>query len=80
MQRRPAPATLQATPAQAAVVVSVRSLGQLVVSVDGEEISPDRWNSAKARDLLALFVTHRRERLHIERVLQAMWSESAAQD
>ena len=79
MQQWSAAAAVQIHVAEAAAVVAVRCLGQLAISVDGQEIAPEQWNSAKARDLLALFVTCRHERLHIERVLEAMWPEASSQ-
>jgi two-component SAPR family response regulator len=45
--------------------------------VGGEEISQERWVSAKARDLLAYFVTFRRERIPAERAYDAIWAEKS---
>jgi len=55
--------------------VSVGCLGTFRVCVGGEEISQERWVSAKARDLLAYFVTFRSERIPVERVFDAIWGE-----
>jgi LuxR family transcriptional regulator, maltose regulon positive regulatory protein len=57
--------------------VVVKCLGGLRVFVDGEEISQERWVSAKARDLLAYFVTFRGERIPVERVYDAIWANKA---
>jgi DNA-binding SARP family transcriptional activator len=58
--------------------VSVECLGAFRVSVSGQEISQDRWVSAKARDLLAYFVTFRGERLPAERAFDAIWGEKGS--
>jgi two-component SAPR family response regulator len=41
------------------------------------EISQERWVSAKARDLLAYFVTFRGEHIPADRAFDAIWSEKA---
>jgi two-component SAPR family response regulator len=56
----------------------VECLGAFHVSVGGNEISQERWVSAKARDLLAYFVTFRGERIPAERVLDAIWGEKGS--
>jgi LuxR family transcriptional regulator, maltose regulon positive regulatory protein len=55
--------------------ISVESLGTFRVFAGREEISQERWVSAKARDLLAYFVTFRGERIPAERVFDAIWGE-----
>ncbi len=55
-------------------LVIVRSLGTFNVRVGPVEIGQERWVSAKARDLLAFFVTFRRERVPLDRILEALWS------
>jgi two-component SAPR family response regulator len=57
--------------------IVVKCLGAFKVMVGGEEITQERWVSAKARDLLAYFVTFRRERIPTERIFEAIWSERA---
>jgi LuxR family maltose regulon positive regulatory protein len=57
--------------------VSVKCLGQFHVAVGGAEVTPDRWVSAKARDLLAYFVMFRREGISVDRALDALWPERA---
>jgi ATP/maltotriose-dependent transcriptional regulator MalT/DNA-binding SARP family transcriptional activator len=57
--------------------VIVKCLGSFHVMVAGEEISQGRWVSAKARDLLAYFITFRGERLPAERVFDAIWADKA---
>jgi len=57
--------------------VSIHSLGAFRVFVNGQEVPQDRWGSAKARDLLAYFVTFRHDRIPMERVLEAIWPQIA---
>jgi two-component SAPR family response regulator len=45
------------------------------VVVGGKEISQERWVSTKARDLLAYFLTFRRERIPADRAFEAIWSD-----
>jgi LuxR family maltose regulon positive regulatory protein len=59
-------------------VISVECLGTFRVLVGGQEISQERWVSAKARDLLAYFVTFRGERIPAERVFDAIWGEKGS--
>lgn len=56
--------------------VSVKSMGEFRVIVDGEEIRQDRWVSAKARDLLTFFVTFRHEHLTADRLIEALWPDT----
>ena len=56
-------------------VINVECLGNFHVSIGKNEISQERWVSAKARDLLAYFVTFRGERIPAERVVDAIWGE-----
>jgi LuxR family maltose regulon positive regulatory protein len=55
--------------------VTIQCLGEFHVLVAGEEISQERWVSGKARDLLAYFVTFRRERIPADRAFDAIWAE-----
>ncbi len=57
--------------------VSVHTLGTFRVFVNGLEITQDRWVSVKARDLLAYFVTFRHDRIPMDRVLEALWPQTA---
>jgi LuxR family transcriptional regulator, maltose regulon positive regulatory protein len=59
-------------------VISVECLGTFRVLAGGEEISQERWVSAKARDLLAYFLTFRGERIPAERVFDAIWGEKGS--
>ena len=43
--------------------------------MNGEEVSQERWVSAKARDLLAYFVTMRGEKSPADKVFDAIWGE-----
>jgi LuxR family transcriptional regulator, maltose regulon positive regulatory protein len=56
-------------------VVVIKCLGPFRVFIGGEEISQERWISAKARDLLAYFITFRAERIPGERVFDAIWED-----
>lgn len=59
-------------------VVRVECLGAFRVFARGDEISQERWVSAKARDLMAYFVTFRSERIPAERVFDAIWGEKGS--
>ncbi len=56
-------------------VVVAKSLGPFRVCLGGEEISQERWVSAKARDLLAYFITFRGEHIPGERIFDAIWAD-----
>ena len=58
--------------------VNVECLGIFCVCVGEKEVSQERWVSAKARDLLAYFVTFRGERIPVERVFDAIWGEKGS--
>ncbi len=58
-------------------VVTIKSLGAFKVFVGEEEITQQRWVSAKARDLLAYFITFRGERIPADRAFDAIWAEKA---
>ncbi len=58
--------------------INVETLGTFRVFVKGKEISQERWVSAKARDLLAYFVTFRNERIPVDRVVDAIWGEKGS--
>lgn len=58
--------------------IVVRLLGHFRVLIDGEEIPADRWVSAKARDLLAYFVTFRKEKQPADRVFTALWQDRSS--
>lgn len=66
-------------PAQLAVQdrhsIRVKCFGNFRVWLNGEEVSQDRWVSAKARDLLAYFVTMRGEKSPADKVFDAIWGE-----
>jgi two-component SAPR family response regulator len=59
-------------------VISVECLGTFRVLDRGKEISQEQWISAKARDLLAYFVTFRDERIPAERVFDSIWGEKGS--
>jgi two-component SAPR family response regulator len=66
-------------PAQVAVQdrysIRVQCFGNFRVWLNGEEVSQERWVSAKARDLLAYFVTMRGEKSPADKVFDAIWGE-----
>jgi two-component SAPR family response regulator len=68
LPEKPAPIALQDH-----VSIRVQCFGPLHVYVNGEEVSQERWVSAKARDLLAYFVTTRGEKVPAEKVFDAIW-------
>lgn len=55
--------------------IVVQCLGDFSVIVNGQEITQEQWVSAKARDLLAYFITYRRERITADRAFDAIWGE-----
>jgi len=55
--------------------IRVQCFGPLHVFVNGAEVSQERWVSAKARDLLAYFVTTRGEKVPAEKIFDAIWGE-----
>ncbi len=58
-------------------VINIKCLGSFRVFAGSTEITQERWVSAKARDLLAYFVTFRGERIPADRAFDAIWSEKA---
>ncbi len=59
--------------------ISVQCLGPFRVFQSHTEITRERWVSARARDLLAYFVTFRHERIPLDVVMEAFWPERPAQ-
>jgi len=55
--------------------VTIQCLGDFRVLAGGQEISQERWISTKARDLLAYFLTFRRERIPADRAFEAIWTD-----
>jgi two-component SAPR family response regulator len=55
--------------------VQVQCFGNFRVLLNGEEVSQERWVSAKARDLLAYFVTMRGDKSPADKVFDAIWGE-----
>jgi len=53
--------------------IQVQCFGNFRVLLNGEEVSQERWVSAKARDLLAYFVTMRGEKVPADKVFDAIW-------
>ena len=56
--------------------IEVRCLGTFRVFQNGTEVTQERWVSAKARDLLAYFVTIRHDRVPLDRVVEALWPDA----
>ena len=55
--------------------IQVQCFVNFRVLVNGQEVSQERWVSAKARDLLAYFVTMRGEKVPAEKAFDAIWGE-----
>ncbi len=55
--------------------VVIQCLGDFRVLLNGQELSQERWVSAKARDLLAYFLVFRRERISADRAFEAIWAD-----
>ncbi len=55
--------------------IEVRCLGPLRVFQDGAEITQEQWVSAKARELLAYFITFRHDRVPLDRAIEALWPD-----
>ena len=55
--------------------IRVQCFGNFRVLFNGEEVSQERWVSAKARDLLAYFVTMRGEKIPADKAFDAIWGE-----
>ena len=55
--------------------IQVQCFGNFRVLLNGQEVSQERWVSAKARDLLAYFVTMRGEKSPADKVFDAIWGE-----
>ncbi|NJN79566.1 MAG: tetratricopeptide repeat protein [Anaerolineales bacterium] len=55
--------------------IQVQCFGNFRVLLNGEELSQERWVSAKARDLLAYFVTMRGEKTPADKAFDAIWGE-----
>ena len=57
--------------------IMVQTFGSFRVLAQGKELTQEHWVSTKARDLLAYFVTFRRERISVDRVFDALWQDHA---
>lgn len=55
--------------------IHVQCFGNFRVLLNGKEVSQERWVSAKARDLLAYFVTMRGEKIPADKAFDAIWGE-----
>ena len=55
--------------------IQVQCFGNFRVLLNGNEVSQERWVSAKARDLLAYFVTMRGEKIPADKAFDAIWGE-----
>ena len=53
--------------------IQVQCFGNFRVLLNGEEVAQERWVSAKARDLLAYFVTTRGEKIPADKVFDSIW-------
>ncbi len=70
LPEKPAPVTLQDRNS-----IRVQCFGNFRVWLNGEEVLQERWVSAKARDLLAYFVTMRGEKIPADKAFDAIWGE-----
>lgn len=77
LKRVPSPPVVDAALEKTAV--SVHCLGDFSVSVDGAIVTPEQWVSAKARDMLAYFVTFRDKRIPLEKASADIWPEKDGQ-
>lgn len=55
--------------------IQVQCFGNFRVLLNGKEVSQERWVSAKARDLLAYFVTLRGQKAPADKVFDAIWGD-----
>ncbi|MEQ8677800.1 MAG: tetratricopeptide repeat protein [Aggregatilineales bacterium] len=58
--------------------IKIETLGGLWVIRDGKEIEPKAFASAKARDLLAYFITSRTKSINLDRAVDALWPDGSA--
>ncbi|HFQ94313.1 MAG TPA: hypothetical protein ENK32_09905, partial [Anaerolineae bacterium] len=73
MRRLPASSGVEVVAADTAV--RVQCLGQFRVFAGEEEVTQAQWVSTKARDMLAYFVTFRRQRIPLEKATADIWPE-----
>lgn len=59
--------------------IRVQTFGSFRVFHNEAEIQPKMWGSAKARDLLAYFVTFRHEHIPLDKALDALWPSNERQ-
>jgi DNA-binding SARP family transcriptional activator len=57
--------------------VAVRSLGRFQVSAEGREVPADAWRHRRAAELVKVLCLAPGQRLHRERVIDALWPELA---
>ncbi|MFO7546602.1 MAG: BTAD domain-containing putative transcriptional regulator [Trueperaceae bacterium] len=55
--------------------ITVDVLGEMRVTIAGQEISAAAWVSAKAHDLLAYLITLRTESIRVDQALDALWPD-----
>jgi two-component SAPR family response regulator len=56
--------------------IEVRCLGPLHAFQNGAEVTQEQWVSAKARELLAYFITFRHDRVPLDRAIEALWPDA----
>lgn len=56
-------------------LLQIKTLGDFRVLREGREIEPRVFTSAKARDLLAYFVTFRSKSINLEKAIDALWPD-----
>ncbi len=77
LSRLPTPPEIEVSAEKTAV--QVQCLGMFTVFVDGQEVTQEQWVSAKARDMLAYFVTFRDKRIPLEKASVDIWPEKDGQ-
>jgi ATP/maltotriose-dependent transcriptional regulator MalT len=74
--QNPKSMTLVIEPVQS-TLITVKTLGAFRVFRNGQEIEPKAFASAKARDLLAYFLTFRHKSIPIDRAMEALWADGS---
>ena len=77
LQRLSAPGIVETNGRETAV--RVQCLGPFRVFVRGTEITATHWVSTKARDMLAYFITHRQQRIPLDKATVDIWPDSEQQ-
>lgn len=76
ISQNPQATTLLIEPEQASII-KIKTLGTFRVFRNGQEIEAKAFASAKARDLLAYFLTFRHKSIPIDRAMEALWLDGS---